>query len=62
MADRTQEPVRTNPLLLAVAWAVVSIPTAWGLSYTVQSALKIFASAPATPVSTAAPALPAANH
>ena len=44
----------TSPLLIAVAWLVVIIPAGWGLRYTVQNALKIFAqptpaaSAPAT--------------
>ena len=38
------------PLLIAVAWLVVLIPTGWGLTYTVQNALKIFtASTPAAP-------------
>ncbi len=32
----------SSPLLIAVAWAIVVIPTGWGLSYTVQNALKIF--------------------
>jgi hypothetical protein len=32
----------SSPLVIAVAWAVVVIPTAWGFSYTLASALKIF--------------------
>jgi hypothetical protein len=44
---------KSSPLLIAAAWAVVLIPTAWGLSYTVKNALKIFA-AP-TAATTAAP-------
>jgi hypothetical protein len=38
---------KSSPLLIAAAWAVVVIPTAWGLNYTFQNALKIFAT-PAT--------------
>ena len=38
----------SSPLLVALAWAIVVIPTAWGLNYTIQNALKIFtAPAPA---------------
>jgi hypothetical protein len=38
------EPVakKSSPLLIAAAWAIVIIPTAWGLNYTVKNALKIF--------------------
>jgi hypothetical protein len=39
----------SSPLLIAAAWIIVIIPTAWGLDYTVKNALKIFtASTPAT--------------
>ena len=40
MADTTVH--KSSPLLIAVAWVIVVVPTAWGLTYTVQSALKIF--------------------
>ena len=33
---------KSSPLLIAAAWAVVVLPTAWGLNYTVQNALMIF--------------------
>jgi hypothetical protein len=33
---------KSSPLLIAVAWIIVIIPTAWGLDYTVKNALKIF--------------------
>lgn len=36
----------SSPLLIAAAWAIVVLPTAWGLNYTVQNAIKIFAKAP----------------
>ncbi len=42
----------SSPLLIAAAWIVVIIPAAWGLSYTVQNALKLFtAPAPAPALS-----------
>lgn len=53
-----QESLRkSSPLLIAVAWLIVVAPTAWGLTYTVQNALKIFTAGPAP---TAAPVTPAA--
>jgi len=33
---------KSSPLLVVVAWLVVIIPAGWGLSYTVQNAVKIF--------------------
>jgi hypothetical protein len=39
---------KSSPILIAFAWAIVLIPTAWGLNYTVQNALKIFAPQPAS--------------
>jgi hypothetical protein len=43
------EPIKkSSPLLIAFAWLIVIVPTAWGLNYTVKNALKLFtASAPA---------------
>ncbi len=46
---------KSSPLLIAAAWVIVVVPTLWGLNYTVQNALKIFAK-PAAPA--AAPAVP----
>ncbi len=43
---------KSSPILIAAAWAIVLIPTAWGLNYTVQNALKLFTkpvSAPTSP-------------
>jgi hypothetical protein len=38
----------SSPLLIAVAWIIVVVPTAWGLNYTVRNAMKLFtSSAPA---------------
>jgi hypothetical protein len=48
MADITVK--KSSPILIAAAWIIVIIPTAWGLNYTVQNALKIFTqTAPAAP-------------
>ena len=42
-------PAASSPILLVLAWAIVVLPTAWGLEHTVQSALKLFqAPAPTT--------------
>ncbi|WP_353071045.1 MFS transporter small subunit [Tunturiibacter gelidoferens] len=49
MADSTNIK-KSSPLLIAAAWIVVIIPTAWGLDYTVKNALKIFATTPAPTV------------
>lgn len=39
---------KSSPLLIAFAWIIVIVPTAWGLNYTVRNAMKLFtASAPA---------------
>ncbi len=50
----------SSPLLIVLAWALVILPTAWGLTFTVENALKIFAppaSASSTPANpTASPA------
>ena len=53
MADPVS--TKSSPILIAVAWAIVVLPTAWGFRYTLQNALKIFA----TPTATATPATPA---
>ncbi|CAN5640887.1 hypothetical protein BH10ACI4_BH10ACI4_27150 [soil metagenome] len=39
---------KSSPILIAAAWAVVVLPTSWGLNYTVQNALKIFTKPAAT--------------
>ena len=46
MPQANQAP-RSQALLVAIAWLVVILPTAWGLSYTVKNALKLFQSQPA---------------
>ena len=49
------QPKTSSPILIAVAWLVVLIPTGWGLSYTVQNAIKIFDRAPAATAPAPAP-------
>jgi hypothetical protein len=43
MAQETVK--KSSPAAVAVAWLIVLVPTAWGLTYTVQNALKIFSTA-----------------
>lgn len=33
---------RSSPIMIALAWAIVVIPLAWGFSYTLANAIKIF--------------------
>jgi hypothetical protein len=40
MADTTAK--KSSPLLIALAWAIVIIPTAWGFNFTLQNAMKLF--------------------
>jgi hypothetical protein len=44
---------KSSPALIAVAWLIVLVPAGWGLTFTVENALKIFqaGAAPATPAS-----------
>jgi hypothetical protein len=35
---------RSSSALIAVAWVIVLVPAAWGLTYTAQNAMKIFSS------------------
>ncbi len=37
-----QQAPKSQTLLVAITWLVVLLPTAWGLSYTVKNALKLF--------------------
>lgn len=41
MAESTSAK-KSSPLLIAAAWIIVIVPTAWGLKYTVQNAMKLF--------------------
>jgi hypothetical protein len=49
MAEMTR---KSSPALIGLAWAIVVLPTLWGLNYTVQNAMKIFS----RPAAVAAPA------
>jgi hypothetical protein len=51
MAESTK---KSSPALVAIAWAVVSIPLAWGIYNTALNAAKLFTPAPAA-ASAAAP-------
>jgi hypothetical protein len=51
MTDTTTR--TSSPILIAAAWAIVVIPTAWGLDYTVRNAMKLFTTA--TPAAAVAP-------
>lgn len=54
-----QNASRSSPALIAITWLIVVAPTLWGLTYTVQNALKLFKAPPAV----AAPASPVpASH
>jgi len=53
--ERDQRTPRTPPLLLIVAWLVVGIPAAWGVSQTVMRSMDLFV----TPAPTAAASRPA---
>lgn len=55
MADAVGK--KSSPVLIAAAWLIVLAPTAWGLTFTVQNALKLFtATAPATGLPSSVPA------
>ena len=43
MAENTK---KSSPALILGAWLLVSIPLAWGLYFTVQNAMKLFAAVP----------------
>ena len=36
------EAPKSQFVLVAAAWLIVILPTAWGLSYTIKNALKLF--------------------
>jgi hypothetical protein len=40
MADTMAK--KSSPVLIALAWAIVIIPTAWGFNFTLQNAMKLF--------------------
>ena len=44
-------PPKSQTLLVAIAWLIVILPTAWGLSYTVKNAMKLFHPQPAVTAS-----------
>jgi hypothetical protein len=54
MSDHeTKEPSSTSPALLMIAWLIVLIPAAWGVSQTVTRSMDLFRSPIAAPTTTA---------
>ena len=51
-----QEVKKSSPALIAAAWLLVLVPAGWGLTYTVQNAMKLFTAAPAPAPVAPAPA------
>ena len=47
-------PRRTSSLAVALAWLVVILPAAWGITQTIRTSLRLFAA----PVAPAAPSAP----
>ncbi len=47
---------KSSAALIAVAWLIVLVPAGWGLTYTVQNALKIFQTSAAPAATASAPA------
>ena len=45
---------KSSAAAIALAWIIVVAPTCWGLTYTVQNALKLFTTS--APAGTGAPA------
>ncbi len=46
---------KTSPALVAIAWAVVSIPLLWGIYNTALNASKLFTTGPTATAPVAAP-------
>jgi hypothetical protein len=51
MADTTVK--KSSPILIALAWAIVILPTAWGFNFTLQNAMKLFTAPSAAPTAPA---------
>lgn len=43
--ESSDPPKRTSRLAIALAWAVVVIPAAWGISQTLRTSMRLFAPA-----------------
>jgi hypothetical protein len=48
---------KTPPVLIAVAWLIVAVPTAWGVTQSARQAWKLF-TAPPPPATKASPPTP----
>ena len=44
----SSEPKKSASLIVVLAWAVVIIPAAWGITQTLRTSAKLFTSAPTT--------------
>lgn len=49
---------RTSPLLVALAWAVVAVPAAWGIYMTAMTSVQLFKPTAPAPAAHSAPATP----
>lgn len=52
--NETRRPAGSSPLVLAVAWLIVGVPAAWGVTQTIKQSLKLFAAPAAAPTQPAA--------
>ncbi|HTL27672.1 MAG TPA: hypothetical protein VL282_00560 [Tepidisphaeraceae bacterium] len=43
---------RTSPVVIAIAWLIVAIPAAWGVSQTVLKSVDLFRGPPPGPTTT----------
>jgi hypothetical protein len=48
----TKQPSSTSPVVLIVAWLIVLIPAAWGVSQTVTKSMDLFRAPPPAPTTT----------
>lgn len=53
MADGTVK--KSSKLLIGLVWLVVIVPLTWGLTFTVQNAMKLFAPTATAPAPSVAP-------
>jgi hypothetical protein len=59
--DMAESVRKSSPALVAVAWLVVLAPTLWGLTFSVQNALKLFRKPPAAAAPVPSAAAPATH-
>ncbi len=60
MTNITNNPRKSPTIALIIAWAVVSLPAAWGVARTIRTSLTLFEhSSPAAPATQPASSQPA---